>query len=88
MRNVTPPEPDGAAIRDLRKARGLSQLALAAELGRTMKWVSNLETGNGDKVSLAGLYHVALFFGVKPAEITRTAPAPTPAAGTTQTKAA
>ena len=48
MKDITPrnPEQVGRAIRLKRQEKGLSQIALAAQLGVERKWVLHLEAGN------------------------------------------
>lgn len=58
----------GANIRRLRKARGLSQEALAAEAGMSMRYLAGLERGE-ENPSLAFLVKLAEALGVEPARL-------------------
>lgn len=58
----------GANIRRLRKARGLSQEALAAEAGMSMRYLAGLERGE-ENPSLAFLVKIAETLGVEPARL-------------------
>lgn len=58
----------GANIRRLRRARGLSQEALAAEAGMSMRYLAGLERGE-ENPSLAFLVRLAEALGVEPAKL-------------------
>lgn len=58
----------GANIRRLRKAKGLSQEALAHEAGMSMRYLAGLERGE-ENPSLAFLVKLASALGVEPANL-------------------
>ena len=49
----------GAAIREARKAKGMTQAALAVRLGTTQDWISQLETGRLDNPGLGTVLRLA-----------------------------
>jgi transcriptional regulator with XRE-family HTH domain len=70
----------GADLRALRKVRGLTLADLAARLGRSVGWLSQVERDLSEP-SVTDLRHVAAALGVPVSMLFGQAPAPAPEAG-------
>lgn len=82
MQHSRPDIPDslGADLRALRKSRGLTLNQLAASLGRSVGWLSQVERGLSDP-SIADLRRIAACLGVSVSMLFRHAAAPAHEAG-------
>ncbi len=67
----------GARVRELRRARGVSQEALADEAGLDRTYVSSVERGHRN-ISLLNIHRLAGALGVEPAELLRPPAASSP----------
>jgi transcriptional regulator with XRE-family HTH domain len=62
----------GARLRELRRARGVSQEELAARAGLDRTYVSSCERGHRN-ISLLNIWRLAVALGVEPPELLRPA---------------
>ena len=67
----------GLRLRELRRARQVSQEALADEAGLDRTYVSSVERGHRN-ISLVNIYRLAHALGVEPAELLRKPASPQP----------
>ena len=67
----------GLRLRELRRAHGISQEALADDAGLDRTYVSSVERGHRN-VSLLNIYRLAAALGVEPAELLRGPTSPSP----------
>lgn len=74
----------GARVAELRARRGLTQKELAAEIGRTASWLSQVERGVQPVNRLDILRLLARSLGVEPHELRSEAPRPEESAPTTR----
>jgi putative transcriptional regulator len=56
-------------LREMRKAKGLSQEDLALDLHESQNTISNIETGKQKNINLQLLYKIASYFQVEPYEL-------------------
>lgn len=64
----------GQRLRELRRARGVSQEALADDAGLDRTYVSSVEWGHRN-ISLLNIYRLAAALGVEPVELLKTSTA-------------
>jgi HTH-type transcriptional regulator/antitoxin HipB len=55
----------GAAIREARKSKAMTQATLATKLGTNQDWISNLETGRLENPSLGTILRAFSILGVE-----------------------
>lgn len=67
----------GRRLREVRRARGVSQEALAFDAGLDRTYVSSCERGHRN-ISIVNIYRLATALGVDPSELVRRTEGPVP----------